>query len=46
MYEAFTREANFKTSLLGDNLHPTTAGYVRMAETWYTAIGSVLRSAP
>jgi hypothetical protein len=43
MYGAFTRDANYKTALLADDLHPTAAGYTRMAETWYAAIGSLLR---
>jgi lysophospholipase L1-like esterase len=43
MYGAFTRDANYKTNLLADDLHPSTAGYARMAETWYAAIGSLLR---
>ncbi|HEX6275616.1 MAG TPA: SGNH/GDSL hydrolase family protein [Polyangiaceae bacterium] len=43
MYGAFTRDANYKTALLADDLHPSSAGYARMAETWYAAIGSLLR---
>jgi lysophospholipase L1-like esterase len=43
MYGAFTRDANYKQALLADDLHPSTAGYNRMAETWYAAIGSLLR---
>jgi lysophospholipase L1-like esterase len=43
MYGAFTRDANYKTSLLADNLHPSSAGYTRMAQTWYEALSSVLR---
>ena len=43
MYGAFTRDANYKTTLLTDDLHPTPAGYLRMAETWYAAIGILLR---
>jgi lysophospholipase L1-like esterase len=43
MYEAFTRDANYKNSLLGDNLHPNEAGYTRMAETWYAALEPYLR---
>ncbi len=43
MYEAFTRDASYKNTLLGDNLHPNDAGYVRMAETWYEVIAPYLR---
>jgi lysophospholipase L1-like esterase len=43
MYGAFTRDANYKTTLLGDNLHPNDAGYVRMGETWYAALTNYLR---
>jgi lysophospholipase L1-like esterase len=43
MYGAFTRDANYTTTLLGDNLHPNDAGYVRMGETWYAALASYLR---
>lgn len=43
MYGAFTRDANYKQTLLTDDLHPSTAGYARMAEVWYAAIGSLLR---
>ncbi len=42
-YGAFTRDTNYKTTLLGDNLHPNDAGYVRMGETWYAALMSYLR---
>jgi lysophospholipase L1-like esterase len=43
MYTAFTRDTNYKTALLGDNLHPNDAGYVRMGETWYQALSPYLR---
>jgi lysophospholipase L1-like esterase len=42
MYEAFTRDADYKTALLGDNLHPNEAGYARMAETWYDELEKYL----
>jgi lysophospholipase L1-like esterase len=42
MYGAFTRDQNYKNSLLGDNLHPNDAGYVRMAETWYAVLADFL----
>lgn len=43
MYAAFTRDSNYKTALLGDNLHPNAAGYERMAETWYEVLEPYLR---
>ncbi len=43
MYGAFERDANYKTSLMADGLHPNDAGYARMAETWYEAIEPYLR---
>jgi len=43
MYTAFTRDANYKTSLLGDDLHPNEAGYARMAEVWYETLAQFLR---
>jgi lysophospholipase L1-like esterase len=43
MYGAFTRDANYKQTLLTDDLHPSAAGYARMAEVWYAAIGGFLR---
>jgi lysophospholipase L1-like esterase len=43
MYAAFTRDSNYKTTLLADDLHPSPAGYARMSDTWYAAIGSLLR---
>ena len=42
MYEAFVRDADYKSSLMADGLHPNTAGYARMAETWYAAIAPYL----
>jgi lysophospholipase L1-like esterase len=41
MYSAFTRDSNYKTALLADDLHPNPAGYARMADTWYAAVGSL-----
>jgi lysophospholipase L1-like esterase len=43
MYEAFTRDDDYKTALLGDNLHPNEAGYARMAETWHEVLSPYLR---
>jgi hypothetical protein len=43
MYGAFTSTPNFSTVLLADRLHPTPAGFTVMANTWYAAIGPLLR---
>lgn len=42
MYGAFTKNADYKTAYMKDDLHPQDAGYVVMANTWYAAIGSLL----
>jgi len=38
MYTAFTSHADYKTSLMGDNLHPNQAGYKLLGDTWYAAL--------
>ncbi|HEY7371021.1 MAG TPA: SGNH/GDSL hydrolase family protein, partial [Polyangia bacterium] len=43
MYAALTANANYKTALLNDTLHPNDAGYMVMAQTWYAAIRDYLR---
>jgi lysophospholipase L1-like esterase len=43
MYNAFVSNPNHSTALLADRLHPNPAGYAVMANTWYAAIGSLLR---
>jgi lysophospholipase L1-like esterase len=43
MYGAFTANANYKTDYMNDALHPKDAGYAKMADVWYAAIGSLLR---
>ncbi|MEO8900662.1 MAG: SGNH/GDSL hydrolase family protein [Polyangiaceae bacterium] len=42
MYGAYTKDPNFKTALLANDLHPTDAGYVVLANTWWAAIGDLL----
>jgi lysophospholipase L1-like esterase len=42
MYAAFTANANYKTMLMNDTLHPNDAGYMVMAQTWYAAIRDYL----
>jgi lysophospholipase L1-like esterase len=42
MYGAFTKDANYKQSLLADNLHPNQAGYNLMADVWFQALSPYL----
>ena len=42
MYAAFTANANCKTTIMNDDLHPNDSGYMIMAQTWYAAIRSFL----
>lgn len=42
MYTAFTKDANYKQSLLGDNLHPNQTGYKLMADVWFAALSPYL----
>jgi lysophospholipase L1-like esterase len=42
MYGAFTAHADYKTSLMTDDLHPNAAGYGLLGDTWYTAISGLL----
>jgi len=43
MYSTFTANANYKTALMNDELHPSPTGYGVMGDTWYSAIASFLR---
>ena len=43
MYGGFTSNASYKTDYMADKLHPKDAGYAKMADVWYAAIGSLLR---
>jgi lysophospholipase L1-like esterase len=43
MYGAFVENPNYKTEYMFNTYHPSDAGYVKMAETWYDRIGSLLR---
>jgi lysophospholipase L1-like esterase len=45
-YKAFSADTSYKTTLLADNLHPNTAGYVVLGQAWYGVIGSLLPAAP
>jgi lysophospholipase L1-like esterase len=42
MYAAFTSDANYKQSLLADNLHPNQTGYNGMADVWFEALSPYL----
>lgn len=43
MYGGFQANPAYKTVYMNDNLHPKDAGYARMAEIWYPAIGRWLK---
>ena len=43
IYSAFAAHADFASTLMWDYLHPDTAGYTLLGDTWYAAIKSVLR---
>jgi lysophospholipase L1-like esterase len=45
-YAAFARDANYRTALMAEYLHPNDAGYVVLGEAFYGAIGHVLPDAP
>ncbi len=46
MYGAFTARADYKTSLMTDDLHPNAAGYGLLGDTWYNTISALLPPAP
>jgi lysophospholipase L1-like esterase len=46
MYDAFTKNASFKTAYLVNALHPSDDGYALMADTWWAAIGSLPGARP
>lgn len=41
-YAAFSKDANYKTTLMYDYLHPNDAGYAVLGRAFYGAIGPVL----
>jgi lysophospholipase L1-like esterase len=45
-YAAFVANANWKTALMYDNLHPNDTGYALLGQTWYAAISAVLPAGP
>jgi lysophospholipase L1-like esterase len=46
MFTAFTSNANYKTALLSDEVHPNDAGHVVLGGVWYNAIKGLLPHAP
>ena len=45
-YQAFAKNASYKTALMADNLHPNTAGYVVLGQSFYGVISNLLPAAP
>jgi lysophospholipase L1-like esterase len=45
-YAAFTKDASYQTTLKADGLHPNTAGYVILGQSFYGAIGALLPPGP
>jgi len=41
-YQAFAENSNYKTALMADGLHPNTAGYVVLGDSFYGVISSYL----
>jgi lysophospholipase L1-like esterase len=41
-YAAFIKDANYKTALMADNLHPNDAGYAVLGRAFYGAVSTVL----
>jgi lysophospholipase L1-like esterase len=41
-YQAFAQNSNYKTALMADGLHPNTAGYVVLGDSFYGVISSYL----
>jgi GDSL-like Lipase/Acylhydrolase family len=42
MYEAFTRDPQFKANFLADRLHPNSAGYQVMSDVWNSVVHDLL----
>jgi len=42
-YAALAAQANYKSTLMFDEFHPNDAGYARIADRWYQALGPFLR---
>jgi lysophospholipase L1-like esterase len=41
-YQAFAQNSNYKTAYMADSLHPNTAGYVVLGDSFYSVISSYL----
>lgn len=44
-YAAFTKNSNYKTALMADELHPNSAGYVVLGDSFYSVISALLPAA-
>jgi lysophospholipase L1-like esterase len=42
LHTPFANTANYATTLLSDNIHPSAAGYFLLGDTWYAAIRPLL----
>ena len=42
LHTPFANTANYATTLLSDNIHPSAAGYFLLGDTWYAAIRALL----
>lgn len=45
-YAAFSKDQNYQTSLKADGLHPNSAGYVILGQTFYDGISALLPAGP
>jgi lysophospholipase L1-like esterase len=45
-YAAFTKDPNYQTTLKADGLHPNTAGYVILGQSFYGVISASLPAGP
>ena len=45
-YAAFSKDPNYQTTLKADGLHPNTAGYVILGQSFYDVIGPLLPAGP
>jgi lysophospholipase L1-like esterase len=45
-YEAFAQNSSYKTALMADGLHPNTAGYAVLGQSFYDTISALLPAGP
>jgi hypothetical protein len=43
MFQPFVSQADYKTALMADSLHPNEAGFAKMADVWWNAVQPYLR---